>query len=161
MPTAHWLQSRFSSTGFSVWNNIPLPTITIPAGGRLVRFISNGLQMRANETGVGGTAIFLYDLEVTLSITSGHYSPRQLFYGTYRFDQNVTALYDSATFQRIYSNWLQIGDQDVKINQRCSYGGNGIGSFVITPTVKVITQPFTLTPPTGAQDVGFQFLYLL
>lgn len=163
MATYHWLSSRLSSTAFQRnVGNLALPTITIPAGGRLVRFIGNDFDCHGIASAAGVGSVDNYKLTINIHISSGAYSPRDIFNGIYRFNSTTVALYDSATFERVYSQWLQIADQDIRLNQKTSYGGPGKAAFTIQTNIRIDSATsVSVAPLNGQTNVGVQYLYTI
>jgi hypothetical protein len=157
----HWTQSRVSITSFYLAGNIPLPNVVLPASAILKRFVINGLDIRGIATGTGFNVIDNYALSMTIQLNNPLYGLRQLFYGSYRLRSMNTALYDIATTQRIYTQYLSIGDQDCGVSKRTSYGQTGSG------TISTISHQFFLTsvggtaPTSGRTNIGVQYLYYL
>lgn len=160
MTTSHWLQSRISSTGFL--RNIgllALPSVTIPAGGRLVRFVVNECAIHGTVSARGVNVVDNYTLSIAVRISSGAYSPRYIYQSLYRIPSAYTALYDPATLERIYSQWLNIGDAEVGTSRRTSYGGTGKAAFTLATEVRIDSETPGSNAPTGQTNVGVAYLY--
>jgi hypothetical protein len=143
----HWLGTSTSGTRPSN-QAITGPTLVVPAGGRLVRFLLFVLVdgFSTSTLGVGTLSSTQWYAQVT--VDSNEYGVGRILWTAYEMIPNqAVALYDNQNIppQRVYSMYHAGGSKLLGCNQKCSYGGPGKGAMTIKSGAS------TTLPNTAAQ----------
>lgn len=136
MPTNHWLTSGVSLSGVLTSGGLPPVTLSVPAGGRVVRFQARGCYLIAERSDIGFNNVSPGVVGMNVFYQPAGSSPRQIYTTRNGVPMAVAALYDPATLQRVYSAYYAGGDRDFAVNQSCSYGKHS-GAFPATVTFDV------------------------
>lgn len=158
MVTNHWLQGGLDGT-WTAGSAQPAINLAIPAGGIMKRFLMRAMSFQGYSTGVGFNAPAPLRLTMTVDITTGPDAPRNIYETMRVIPSRYVALYDNATLQRVYTQYIEGGDNELAFNQRCSYGTRAGPGFNVRLTMGVFPLGGALTTPAGSAKYTFRVLY--
>lgn len=158
MVSNHWLQGGLDTAwaGTTVFANTDL---AIPAGGIIKRFLLRGVRVQGTGTGAAFNRVAPIYAFQTVDLIAGEYGAHNLFMTVRRVPSDYVALYDSTTAERIYTQYIMGGDNELGFNQRCSYGTRGGPGMTIRYQWALFLPPGTLAAPSGTVTWNFRVLY--
>lgn len=162
MATFTWVTGSQSLAGAVGAQILPAITLTTPPGAIVKRFQLRMCRHFSVQSGNGinqvGPGSWSHGVEVG---RFGH-PPKSAFSSIRAIPGEMTALYDPATFERIYGQFTQAGDVEIGFNLGCSYGKHTdpFGpTFIYTGEIDGFGAP--APPPNGEIDYTFAVLYEL
>jgi hypothetical protein len=162
VPTYTWVKSDVSISGSLAHSLVTPITLAIPAGGVVKRFQLRSNLVSAELTGIGYNSVGPGGLLQAVEFVDEHFVSRTIFSSARAIPSWGTALYDPATLQRVYSQYFSAGDNELEINQGCSYG-KASDSFAKSITYSpglFWGVSGVLGPPDGVFQYEFAALYL-
>lgn len=117
----HWLTAQTS--GFlpgGTIQSLMFNDVTIPAGGILKKFILNRMKILGLQSGTTNQGMNTWVMQQNVTIVSGPNSPRILYESHRRIP--ATAVTISAVAINFYTGYFNAGDDELGVNQECSYG---------------------------------------
>lgn len=117
----HWIQT--SQSGFLTSGTIQslmFTTVTIPAGGILKKFILNKMKLIGKMDGTDNQHVMPWVMQQTVDIATGPDSPRTLYESYRRIPLSAVTI--SAAVINFYTGYYVAGDDELGVNQECSYG---------------------------------------
>lgn len=96
--------------------------ILIPAGATLKRYLVHAQTVSGTTNGIGVAAAGRFSYGMTVSFTSGQYVGDVIFRKQWAIPTQTVALYDVLSNARVYTQYLNGGDETFFVDQRCSYG---------------------------------------
>lgn len=158
MVTAHWTGGAFDLS-FSNPGIIAPIDVVVPAGATVKRFLTRDTQCDLIRTGVGFEYASGFYSGAVVQIIAGEYSGRVVYQTARALDCDVTALYDNATLQRVYTCVARAADRELAINQKCSYGTAGGPGMTWRFTTGVSNMRGITLPFSGHYVLTFRLLY--
>lgn len=154
MSRYHWVSSVNSTFAFpGNAHNLGPAALAIPAGSTVKRFIIRRHVINFVQTGNAYTTVGTWYHSQSLSFTTGPYAGRGI-YASYRaVKPQLTAVYDVAATQRIYSGFFSDGDETHFVDQRCSYGGPSSAAQTLTLLTALVMNG------SGLSDAVTNFFY--
>lgn len=158
MTTNHWVfGSRDTAwAGPTVFGVID---IVIPAGATLHRFLLKDVEINGTASGEGFHTCEAHYMLWSVDIVLGQYAPRKLYSTIRRIPQDLTALWETTTSKRIYTQHMNSGDVEHGFNVKCSYGKTGGAAFTVRLTSAIAVPAGTLGSANGRAQFSFWALY--
>jgi hypothetical protein len=151
----HWLSAGIGLENFTIGQGIPSRTITIPAGGRLLKVITQHLYIYRLNTTTQNSVEPLY-WSVILQINSTQYPFRTIYQADFATNFEMVSLGSGLYY---YVAWGPSNGQGVQ-ELNCSYGGPGKAAIVLTQFANLTPLDNTLTGTARASG-AFRALYYL
>jgi hypothetical protein len=156
-----WL-SASQKLSTNIGTAIPDLYLDVPAGGRLVRFITEPVYWGCT-TWIGNTPVDLGPprIETFVELTGGGYSTRFLFRNYEVPNHNLVGLTET-TARAITRSWTLLqsaGSREIGTVQECSYGGLGHAAMRLRFSIILSRLGGTYASPIDV-DIRFRALYL-
>jgi hypothetical protein len=135
------------------------PAIVVPAGGRIVRFQVNQCAYQGVAQSGNFNSIPLLNMVQQIHFTAGPYSGRNVWNSTRAIPFTVMPVIISLVAN--FVGYYNAGDDELSVNQKCSYGGPGKAASTIKFDCDIFADvPGTaLVTPTNYVAVNFKVLY--
>lgn len=149
MTTSHWIETSFDN----VFSGAPALTplfLNVPAGATIKKVLVRGIAIRGWATGLAFDHVEPVCLYHQIRFETGPYAPREIYKATARLQADYVALYDFATLQRVYTQYVCGTDTDCEINQQVSYGLASGGASQLSYRAVV------LAAGTGPHNLNFR-----
>lgn len=158
MPTSHWVFSSVdsSSVGPFFVRNLD---VVIPAGATMKRFILKGTRLTGKHSLADFEKVNLIYQTSTVDVIAGQYNGRNLYRTTRSVPMEVAAVYDSATFERVYTSYYHAGDLELGFNVKCSFGTASGPGFTVRCQVSADKHGGAFAFPDLRYTFGFYALY--
>lgn len=160
MPTSHWVNASFD-VAFSAGFGVRQLDVNIPATATMKRFLLRGARVMATHSGIGFEPINTLFWTASVDIIAGQYSPRNIFKTSRAVPQNIVALYDVVTAQRVYTQYALACDNELSFNERTSYGTSGGPGMTVRCELSLNKHPGVYAFPDGRWTGEFRALYIL
>ena len=145
MSTRTWLLNNFDTQVTGSIMALPDLPLTIPAGGKLVRFQVRSTFTTGWLTGTQASQVAAFYLSQRVHFTSGAYSPRDIFKSSRGIPMAPVAVNPSGSLTDYYDCWFWGGDNEFGVDQRCSYGGPSKPAMGLTYTSFIATEDSRFT----------------
>jgi hypothetical protein len=124
------------------------------------RILVRNTRMQATTIGVGIPAVGNFGLRQTIDIIAGDYNPRNLFLQRIALPCQLGTLYDPSSGGRIFSQLINGGDNDFRINERVSYGLRSGAGFTVRYAASIYEAGgFTGLVSNSSATAQFRVLY--
>ena len=161
MSRYHWLNTSYDQAWPAGGGTLTNLDVVIPAHATMKRFVVRNTGIQGVGTGIGFDMVVNLFWLCSIDIVAGQYSPRNLF-GTQRaIPAQVVALYDTPTTQRVYTHYVNAGDNELGINEKASYGLTTGGTFTVRLATSIHKQAGALSIISGRAQAEFKVLYYL
>jgi hypothetical protein len=159
----HWITNTIGQPNFTGSTTFANLDLVIPAGGQLKKFIIHRHLFFGTSSGPNLNYAQTITLFRTVNIISGAYSPRELFVRHDRLHCDYPTLFDStlAFNNRIYTTLLAACDDDLFVDQKCTYGKTSGASFTIRLACTLSCHGASPTLFSGSATYVFKALYYL
>jgi hypothetical protein len=157
----HWDRNVRSASGAILETPIPPVSVTIPAGGVLKKFVLIDSLMIGEASHRDYNSVGTVGFSIAVDYQAAGTLPRNIYRSSRRVPTSATALYDPLTAERIYTAYWGAGDNELGVDQQCSYGKSS-DLFPATVTAEMgWTGPLHLVPGTmdGYYQLTVAFLY--
>lgn len=121
MATNHWVKNGTGGPWAAIGPMADVD-IPIPAGATLRRFVCQDHSFTATMTGVGFDKVGNFYLLQRVWIPDGPYANHTLWQSVKPLRSEYAALYDIAVTERVYTQWLNAGDDTLLINEKTAFG---------------------------------------
>jgi hypothetical protein len=118
----HWEKPSVSGAGGIFGTPIPPVSFTIPAGGVLKKFVLINSLMLGEASHRDFDSVGTAGFRVSFFYQPAGMLPRNIYSSSRRIPTSATALYDPLTAERIYTAYWSAGDNELGVDQQCSYG---------------------------------------
>lgn len=122
MGTYTWVRTSTSEAGAITTGTHMTLTLTIPAGSILKKYLIYGNSLQARNSAAGFDSIAPLQATQKITIGSTRIGARQIFYSVRRIPFEAVAIYDVATLERVYTQYFNAGDDELGVDEKCSYG---------------------------------------
>jgi hypothetical protein len=161
MTTNTWVIGNQSVVG-ALTPGVKTPIVlALPGNSTLVRFQIRNTLYHGAQDGIGVNAIGPVAVQWLINYARVASPSKQVFKSTRRVPSDSTALYDPATLQRVYSQTLCAGDDELGCNQSTAHGKHSdpnLGSVTLNCTVYMFAGGLAV-PPVGLMEWEFAALY--
>ena len=159
MVSNHW---QIQGTG-GPWNalgSLPNIDIAIPAGATLKRFVAFDHQFNAIQTGLAFNVVGNFSILQQVTIVGGPDNGHTLWQSIHPLTSNVVALNDVTTIQRVYTQYVNAGDDTLMINERTAFGKRTGPGFTLRYAVATFVGPnFAGALSYSSYNYAFKALY--
>lgn len=155
----HWITGGQDTTWTGPNQSLFTVTNIVPAGGVMKRFQGRSYVIEGRNLTTGANSVGPLHYNIGVSITTGHYAPRQIYTSTRQVPFQVASVYDVLTTQRVYDAYYNGGDDEFGFNQRCDFGKAGYPAMNVVLTHSVQSS-LSYTGWSGFFHSFFQFAVL-
>jgi hypothetical protein len=122
----HWITSTNNTyTWPGVSHNLGPADIVIPAGGLLRKVLVKQNVVNFTQTGNGYLVVGTWYVSQVIQFSGTAYAGRHIFDRYNRLPSNLSCVYDVPATERIYTSYVNAGDETMGVNEKMSYGGHG------------------------------------
>ncbi len=160
MPTAHWQFASYD-VAFSPFQIMPHLEIVIPATATMKRMLIAGCSISGFASGNNVNRVCSLWINFTIDIVAGQYFPRNIYETSRRIPTQVVGFHDFATLERIYTVSAQANDNELGVNEKCSYGTTTGPGMTVRLSSYINNFPTGFGFPAGRAVVVFRALHIL
>lgn len=114
-----WLTPGFDILG-AVPNTLQTIDAAIPAGATVKRFQLRNNYLAMRKEGSDHNSVNMLYMSQLIKFTSGPWANRVIYQSIKRIPANTTTMFAAAV--PVYDFYAWAGDEELSVNQRCSYG---------------------------------------
>lgn len=160
MPTETWSLTAFDIP-YSGDTTLPQLNIAVPATATMKRFLVSPCRISGFSQGVSPNRIVPLSLTHSVDIVSGEYSPRNIYRTSRRVPYQALVRQPVLGPDPEYTMYVNGGDNEFSVNQRCSYGTSSGPGFTVRCQSAIVAPPGSLAFPSGHIQIAFRVLYLV
>lgn len=156
----HWAVT--GTNGLTLSTGIPpAQTLVVPANGRSVRLVTHVSLVGAQSNTSDYSTVGPLEVEHYVTLASTQYPQRTVYRRRQPTRVTGNGYYDVITTQRVFTLYHALGDAELGINTKQSYGGPGKGAITYTMNTVFIKAFNTHVTFNVSWDLTMFVLYYL